>query len=302
MEGLDKAWPLLAVLALAGGCGGDDTATPLDDGGGGTDGGSNEAGSDASQDASPDGSTAADTGAPDGGRWQPAPKTSWQWQLSGSLDTSFDVAVYDIDLFVTTQPQIDDLHVKGRKVVCYFDTAYEPGRPDSAKLAPFKGNAVQGWPGQFWLDIRNATVVSVMKDRLALAAQKKCDGVEADDVDSRTNDPGFPITAQDQQGFITMLAQQAHAHGMAYALKNDLDEVTQLLPVVDFAVNEECFKYSECDLLKPFVAAGKAVFQVEYTAGTLSQAGPAVCPQANALNFDTLIKHLDLDAPRFSCR
>jgi hypothetical protein len=288
---------LLALVALTA-CSSEDLVGPGVDSGTGAD-----AGQDASADtSSADTSPAFDTGAPDGGHWQPTPKTSWQWQLSGTLDTTFDVKVYDIDLFGTTQPQIDGLHAQGRKVVCYFDTAYEPGRPDSATLAPFKGNAVQGWPGQYWLDIRDPTVVSVMKARLALAAQKKCDGVEADDVDSRTNNPGFPITAQDQQGFIMMLAQETHAHGMAYGLKNDLDEVIPLLPSVDFAVNEECFQFSECDLLKPFIAAGKAVFQVEYTAGTLSQTGATICPQANALDFDTLIKHVALDAPRFSCR
>lgn len=253
-----------------------------------------------STDALLDGDATGD--APATSWWYPAPKTSWQWQLSGTLDTSFDVKAYDIDLFTTTEAQIGSLHAAKRKVICYFDTAYEPGRPDSTKLAPYKGNPVKGWPGQFWLDIRKPEVVAVMKDRIALAQTKKCDAVEADDVDSRTNDPGFPITAGDQQGFIKTLAAEAHAKGLGYALKNDLDEITALLPYVDFAVNEECFAFSECDQLKPFIAAGKAVLQVEYTAGDLAAKGATVCPKANALDFDTLIKHLDLDAPRYSCR
>jgi hypothetical protein len=60
--------------------------------------------------------------------------------------------------------------------------------------------------------------------------------------------------------------------------------------------------YNECDALKPFIAAGKAVFQVEYTAGDLATKGATICPKANALEFDTLIKRLDLDPPRFACR
>jgi hypothetical protein len=44
------------------------------------------------------------------------------------------------------------------------------------------------------------------------------------------------------------------------------------------------------------------VFQVEYTSGDLAAKAAMICPQANALNFDTLIKHLALDAPRYSCR
>ena len=49
-----------------------------------------------------------------GGWWRPAPGTSWQWQLSGKLDPSFDVEVYDIDLFDNSQAQMDSLHAAGR--------------------------------------------------------------------------------------------------------------------------------------------------------------------------------------------
>ena len=234
--------------------------------------------------------------------WRPTPGTSWQWQVSGALDTSVNASVYDIDLFNTAPAQIAALQAQGRRVVCYFDTAWEPGRPDSGQLAPYRGNPVVGWPGQYWLDIRQPVVAAVMKARIALAQQKQCDAVEADDVDARNNNPGFPITAADQQGFIRALAAEAHARGLAFALKNDLGEVPQLLGDVDFAVNEECFKFNECGALSPFIAANKAVFHVEYTPADLAALGASICPQANALNFDTLIKHLDLGAPRYACR
>ena len=234
--------------------------------------------------------------------WKPRPGTSWQWQLSGSLDSSFDVMVYDIDLFETTPEQIAQLHAQQRKVICYFDTAYEPGRPDSAALAAYRGNAVDGWPGQYWLDIRAQAVVDVMLARLDLARSKHCDAVEADDIDARSNDPGFPITASDQQAFISNLADAAHARTLGFGLKNDLDEIPQLLSRADFAINEECFQYDECDALEPFIAANKPVFQVEYAEGSFDAKAAEICPKANALNFDTLIKHLDLDAPRRACR
>ena len=246
------------------------------------------------------GSSGGDGGT--GSWWQPRPGTSWQWQLSGALDVTVDAGAYDIDLFDNAPAQIAALQGMGRKVVCYFDTAYEPGRPDSSQLDPYKGNPVSGWPGQYWLDIRQPAVVDVMKARIGLAQQKGCDAVEADDVDSRTNNPGFPITAADQQGFIRTLAAEAHSRRLSFALKNDLDEIPQLLGDVDFALNEECFQYNECSSLQPFIAANKAVFQVEYTSGDLAAKGATICPQANALNFDTLIKHVELDAPRYSCR
>lgn len=251
----------------------------------------------ADPDATP--SSTADAGS---ARWMPAPGTSWQWQLDGTIDTSFDVAAYDIDLFDTPDDVMADLHAAGRRVICYLDTAYEPGRPDSAQLEPYTHNEVEGWPGQFWLDVTEPAVVAVMHDRLALAAERDCDAVEADDVDSRSNDPGTGITAAEQQAFIRDLAATAHGLGLSFGLKNDLEEIDQLLDDVDFAINEECFAYDECDALAPFTGAGKAVFQTEYTDGDLAAKGDQVCPDANERDLDTLIKHLDLDAPRYSCR
>ena len=80
-------------------------------------------------------------------------------------------------------------------------------------------------------------------------------------------------------------------------LKNDLEQVSELLGDFDWALNEQCFEYDECDLLDPFVAAGKAVLGVEYTGD------PATfCPLANAKGFSWLKKNLDLDAWRIDCQ
>jgi hypothetical protein len=93
------------------------------------------------------------------------------------------------------------------------------------------------------------------------------------------------------------LANQAHKRGLSAALKNDLGQVKTLLPYFDYAVNEQCFQYRECTKLVPFVAAGKAVFQVEYNLDTSK-----FCSKANALNFNSLKKNLSLDAYRVACR
>ena len=61
----------------------------------------------------------------------------------------------------------------------------------------------------------------------------------------------------------------------------------------DWALNEQCFQYNECNLLTPFITAGKAVFVVEYSLATT-----AFCPQAVELKFNAMKKNLDLDAPR----
>src|ERR1035437_6490550 len=84
--------------------------------------------------ASADAADASTTG-PDAGSaaiWHPQPGTSWQWQLSGSLDTSFNVQMYDIDLFDNSASTISSLQSRSIKVICYLSAgSYEPGRPDS---------------------------------------------------------------------------------------------------------------------------------------------------------------------------
>ena len=232
--------------------------------------------------------------------WQPALNTSWQWQLTTPVDQTVNAQMYDIDMFDNDVSVVASLHAQGRKVICYISAGtFENWRPDAASFpAVVKGNAVSGWPGENWLDIRRLDILGpIMTARLDLCQTKGFDGVEPDNIDGYTNGTGFPLTAQDQINYNTFLANQAHARGLSVALKNDLDQVQALLPYFDWALNEQCFQYNECNTLVPFITAGKAVFEVEYSLST-SQ----FCPQANALNFNAMQKDLNLDAFRIPCR
>ena len=235
------------------------------------------------------------------GIWKPTPGTSWQWQLSGTIDTSLAVAMYDIDLFDAPDAVLSNLHARGITIVCYFSAgSHEPSRADAAELpADAIGRALEGWPDEHWLDIRSAAVRTLMKARLARAKERGCDAVEPDNVDGYTNRSGFPLTAADQLDFNRFLAREAHALGLSIGLKNDLDQVRELVSEFDWALVEECLAYDECAALAPFIAANKAVFHVEY--GADARAG-AVCPKVKPLRFDTLIKNVDLDARRVACR
>jgi hypothetical protein len=234
-----------------------------------------------------------------GGRWRPGPGTSWQWQLQGTIDTSLDVDVYDIDLFDTSASLIAELHADGRRVVCYFSAgSYEPWRPDAdAFPEAVKGRKMDGWD-ELWLDVRRIELLApVVEGRLDLAVAKGCDAVEPDNVDGYANDTGFALSYDDQIAYNMFLAAEAHARGLSIALKNDVEQVADLVDVFDFAVNEECFSWNECEALVPFVEAGKAVLGVEYELGT-----GAFCSQANAMDFDFMRKNLDLGVYREPCR
>lgn len=47
-------------------------------------------------------------------------------------------------------------------------------------------------------------------------------------------------------------------------LKNAGDIIPDVLPIVDFSVNEQCIQYGECKTFKPFIDAQKPVFNIEY--------------------------------------
>ncbi len=235
----------------------------------------------------------------EGGVWRPSPGTSWQWQLSGSVDTSFDVEMYDIDLFDVPVATITDLKASGRAVICYFSAgSWEDWRPDAGDYdAVVLGNTLDGWPGERWVDIRRLDLLGpILEARLDLAHSKGCTGVEPDNVDGYQNNTGFPLVADDQLAFNTWLAAQAHQRGLSVGLKNDLDQIQELEPLFDWALDEQCYQYSECDLLQPFIDAGKAVFGVEYSGNEL-----VFCPYFNALDYSWLKKDLNLNAWRIDC-
>ena len=96
--------------------------------------------------------------------------------------------------------------------------------------------------------------------RMDLCRATGLDGVEPDDVDGHTNGSGFDLTAADREWFNRELARLAQERNLAVALKNDLDQVSLLEAAFDFAVNEQCFQYSECDQLLPLAAPAIDVF------------------------------------------
>jgi hypothetical protein len=232
--------------------------------------------------------------------WKPVPGTSWQIQFSGVLNISLDVQLYDVDLFDTPQKIIDQLHGQGRRVVCYFSAgSWEDWRPDADQFpVEVLGDDLPDWPGEKWLDVRRLDILGpIMDARLDLAKQKGCDGVDPDNVDGYVNESGFPLTSDDQLAYNIWIAEQAHTRDLAVGLKNDLEQITALATYFDWAINEQCFQYNECDLLLPFVQAGKPVFGIEYQGEPTS-----FCPQANAMNYDFLKKNIELDEWRIACR
>jgi hypothetical protein len=236
--------------------------------------------------------------APAARRWQPQPRTAWQWQLSGKVSLAADVPVYDIDGFDNTAATVAALHRRGRKAICYISVgAWEDFRSDAAAFPEKVLGRSNGWDGERWLDIRRTAILRpLMAKRFDMCRTKGFDAVEPDNTDGYRNRTGFKLTAADQLTFNRMIAKLAHDRGMAVGLKNDLDQIPQLLGDFDFGVNEQCAEFDECARLKPFIAAGKAVFHVEYNLPP-----SRFCAQSGRLGLSSMEKRLELGAWRAPC-
>jgi hypothetical protein len=267
--------------------------------------------------------------------WHPAPLSRWQYQLqtsanfaqTGGVNTAITSApfgggstvapdVFDIDLYAIdgTTPNAAAtaaLHQAGKRALCYVDAGtYEDFRPDAADYTSFDGSCSgcllgsnNGWPGEKWLDVsddkgQRTFILQELGKRMDACAAAGFDGVELDNVDGYANSTGFTITAAAQEYFNAAIANLAHSKGLSVALKNDLEQVADLEPYFDYAVNEQCFELGECAMLQPFVAAGKAVFNVEYNAQP-SQ----FCAPANTQGIEAIAKTLALnDTPWTPCQ
>lgn len=229
--------------------------------------------------------------------WRPSTGLTWQWQIGDNdIDTSIEAEVYDIDLYVD-QAIIDELHAKGRKVICYISVgSWEDWRPDKDHFpAEVLGKEYEGWAGEKWLDIRRMDLLApILLARLDLCQAKGFDAVEPDNMEVWTNDTGFPLTYDDQLKFALWLADEAHKRRLAIGQKNASDQVKDLVNVYDFAITEDYFYYNEADAMIPYIEANKPVFAAEYT--DLPGDFAKFCEQAKQLNFSAILKHRGLDA------
>jgi len=246
-----------------------------------------------------DGGAKADGAKADAGAvWQPtsAAPIHFHWMIGASTFTSGDIlsgqdgqAVYDIDGANSTMADVAAIHAAGAIAVCYVDVGtLEQGRPDYADFpTAVIGPAVQGWPGENWLLVTAANqgvILPLMKARFADWCQAKgFDAIEPDNLDAWTNISNVAI------------GQLAHALPLSIGLKNvmtDLDpsQYASFLAVFDWALNEQCYEYSECGVYTAsgsFLPAGKAVFDVEYNV-------TPTCTQADQAHMNAQKTDLDL--------
>lgn len=229
-----------------------------------------------------------------------APTFDWQIQLSGELDTSFDVPWYEADLFALDAAAVAAVKTPGRTLACYVSVGTaEPWRADFDELPDAAiGNALSDYPQERWLDVRSEAVRAVMGRRLDTAAALGCTSVELANLAAHRADSGFPLTQADELDYAEWLIREAHARALGAGVSASDDLVPLLVSDADWGLTEECLAYDSCAVWGAFVEHGKPVLMIEY--GSASNA-PALCPEAAQRGFSLVIKRRALDAFRVGC-
>jgi hypothetical protein len=97
---------------------------------------------------------------------------------------SASTGAIDLDLFDTPAATISELKAS-RAVICYFSAgSKEDWRPDAGdfKEGDF-GQGLDGWEGEYWVNVKSENVKAIMKKRIELAAKNGCSAVDPDNVD-----------------------------------------------------------------------------------------------------------------------
>lgn len=258
-------------------------------------------------DGGPNDGGRADGEAPGGGWWKPSPDApiAWHWQLSGDFELSDLVQlpnkkVFDLDGETTSKETVDALHALGPdvKVICYFDAGvYESYRSDKQMFIDAgldNGPVDIGWDDSYWIDIRKLDkLMPILRHRMEdWCLAKGFDAIEPDETEVWANwneqRPDDPITKEENNAFQVAISEMAHGMGLSVGLKGNNTEAVELEPLFDWALTEECWNYDECEFFRDsFVAAGKAVFNVEYDVDP-------DCTKANQWHLNSSRRDLDL--------
>jgi len=230
--------------------------------------------------------------------WKPKPGLKWNWSLGTNPSKipieNTDYEVIDVDLYTVTKDIINKMHKNNKKVICYFSAGtYETQREEAQGMLEVKGlvrTKMEEWD-EYWLDYRLSEIKPFMTERLDLAQSKGCDGIEFDNVDTFTNvDWDDAPSVADQLKYDKWLAKEAHDRNMAAGFKNSIELLEDLKDIFDFAINEECNEYNECDDYSVFLNNDLAVFVALYGYTTSKSFMKTVCEQTKDLDLSIIIK------------
>jgi hypothetical protein len=224
----------------------------------------------------------------------PQPNAGFDYQLGGAYPPPSGVTVVSRDRTEAPAPGLFNIcYVNGFQIQSGELDFWKSDHPD-LMLKDAKGKLVidPDWD-EYMLDPRTpasrAGLAGVIGEWIAGCAAAGFDAVEIDNLDTFTRTDGL-ITEDDAVAQVRLFADAAHANGLAIAQKNSAEIVGRRDEMgTDFAVAEECDRYSECDVYTG--AYGDHVLVIEYRRRDFDK-GCAGYP-----NLSIVLRDLDLVTP-----
>ncbi|KAF2266012.1 hypothetical protein CC78DRAFT_597683 [Lojkania enalia] len=215
-----------------------------------------------------------------------------------------DAPVWDIDLFDNEASTIQTLKQAGKIVICYFSAGtWEDWREDAKDFPQGDlGKVLPEWPNEKWVRTGSQKIRDIMAKRIKIAADKGCDAIDPDNTDGYQNDNGLNLLNTDLIDYMRWLQRIAAQYNMKIGLKNSLDILDTLAPIIDFAVNEQCAQLSECNAYDSFLASNKPVFHIEYPNPlNKSSVNTPSCNGPGTNGMSTVLKELHLNGYTIYC-
>jgi hypothetical protein len=183
----------------------------------------------------------------------------------------------------------DVCYVNGFQVQPHELAWWEADHPDLL-LSDDGGYVVDGAWDEVLLDIsseaKRASLAEVVGGWIDGCAARGFEAVEPDNLDSHTRSAGL-LTPADAEAFARLLTARAHEAGLAIAQKNDAELAPQGPSLgFDFAIAEECNRWSECDAYADAYAG--LVYVVEYDDADFDT-GCRDWPQLSIVRRDVLL-------------
>ncbi len=224
----------------------------------------------------------------------PEPNAGFDYQLGGAYAPPSGVTVVSRDRTAAPAPGLFNIcYVNGFQIQSGEVDFWKAEHPD-LMLKDAKGKLVidPDWD-EYMLDPRTpaqrSALAGVIGEWIVGCAAAGFDGVEIDNLDTFTRSDGL-ISEDDAVAQMRLFADAAHANGLAIAQKNSAEIVGRRDEMgTDFAVAEECDRYSECDVYTG--AYGDHVLVIEYRRRDFDK-GCAAYP-----NLSIVLRDLDLVTP-----
>ncbi len=232
----------------------------------------------------------------------PVPGVFWDWQLGEHPRPPAGIAAFDADPDSMGRAEVAALKRTGVYTICYVSVGtLEEWQADLPRFpASVVGRRYDDWPDERFLDIRPLDeLLPLMKARFRRCKALGFDAVEPDNMDVFDNDSGFPLTRADGLRYVQALAKLAHGMGLEIGQKNVPGLTRDLVGVMDFVITESCWQDGWCGEVAPYVAAGKPVFDAEYTDRPINF--KKACADAARSRISMILKDRDLGPERHAC-